>query len=172
MTLLRKYSATVLAVMAALCIAGSARADVEFVYPALNTDPSPDAGYVYYYDSFVQFPADTFIDYYYYWEAANFSTNLDVVSWTYGGGDVFALGDYTGDPMPFQANAGDPRVWGFSDHFYMDPPIAVKSEIAFSDGHKEIVDIYVPTSLVPEPSSIIGLLSGLGGLGILIRRKQ
>ncbi len=173
MTRLRKLCACLLALLSLVALAASARADVEYVYPSLNNIPPVGPGYEYYYDSFVQDPTLNFPTYYYYWEIDNSSSTAGITSWTWAGGNVLDLGSLTAPdgPLPWGAATTQP-LFAFSDTTDDAPPVTVQSKITFSDGHEVIQPIYVPQSVVPEPSALIAMLGGLGSLGLIRRRKS
>lgn len=165
-----------LAAVAAMVLAPTASmAQWEVAYPAPGVIPSTGPGYLYYYDSLVQPPDQTYTTYYYYWELDNCSTDLGITSWTWAGGNVFDLGAYSsgsGDgPLPF-GPAGALEIWGYSDTESDYAPTLVPSAIMFSDGHVINQPIYVPENVVPEPGSFVALLTGLVGLGGLRLRKR
>lgn len=149
-------------------IAGAASADVEIGYPAPGVYPEIGPGYVYYYDSLVQDPVPGDPTYYYYWEIDNFSTDFSIVSWTWAGGNVLDLGDFEPEGDLPLAPADDVETYAYRQLFDPNAPTLVPSIIKFSDGHEEAHDIYVP---VPEPGSLTVLLSSLGGLALLRRKR-
>ncbi|MCC6484587.1 MAG: PEP-CTERM sorting domain-containing protein [Armatimonadetes bacterium] len=172
MTRLRKCCAYLLALVSIAALATAARADFEYVYPALNDIPPVGPGYQYYYDSFVQEPTDSFPVFYYYWELDNSSSDKGIMSWTWAGGNVFDLGDYTSPDGPLPWGPADTtELFGFSDTTSDAGPVTVQSTIRFSDQHEEIVPIYVPRTVVPEPSALIAMLGGLSSLGLLRRKR-
>ncbi len=153
--------------------------NLELGYPG-NPPVRPDStgnGYLFYCSSWVDLPDMVFPFYSYTFQIENYSRNFGIASWKLQDGqDVLSFGSDVSvgslpiGPAPVDVNDVD-TVWSAVDTTATDTPEQRMSIITFSDLHTENVLIYVPKSVVPEPSSILALISGMGSLVMLRRRS-
>jgi len=170
-----------------ICLSASSFAGPVQNYALNNypTAPSSNApGYGFTYESLVQSPGDVggivYDTWWYDYYIENNSINRSITSWTWQAGG--ASGTVIPSSHPSAVNDGgfplapaaSASLWdaeycesNFEDEF---PFAQVVSTISWDDGHTENVPIYVPSNVVPEPSSLIGLAFGV--VPFLLRRRR
>jgi hypothetical protein len=145
-------------------------------------------GHDFYVDCLVVPPdPPTFPDYEYIYTIENFSTDHAIESWTWSYGamsgsviptshdnpQIFEYPEEAGWPLP--ASGVDDADTAYRSELFDDAaePVAVASVVRFDDGYEESVDgVFLPSSLVPEPGSVLAFLSGCAGLIGFGRRRR
>ena len=168
---LRILALLALALLSALLLATSAGAQ-------FNPSPLYEYAATYTYWSDVS-------DGVYWWAVRNESTTVTLIGWTTGAN--FPIGTIPRAaiipeavfPLP-TVQPTLPRPW--FNAFLSSPlaPVVVESTLFWSDGASATVLVYLPSDaprlattniIIPEPSGLLSLALGIGGLGIGLRRR-
>lgn len=120
--------------------------------------------------------------YYYDYTLQNNSNQYDVVSWTWYLGSISGTlfphpkgAEYVdGYELPLLAAASDDDMQYRSEVNDNEAcaPVQVTGVITWSDNHTTEMPVYVPECVIPEPSSLVGLIAGLVGVAGVIRRRR
>jgi len=109
----------------------------------------------------------------YVWSLRNERWDVGLVTWTWAGGVVGQL------PGSFALEKQLPLPPAYLDHnwyqrglYSASPPVTVMATMVWADGKEITKAIRVPTSAVPEPSSLLALAIGLIGLASLRRSRH
>lgn len=175
-----KPAITVLCLATILVSGGVAPAAADIDLSLLLDGNGP--GYLFSYNSLVQDPGGGYDTYYYYYYLQNNSTDHQIVSWTWSGGNVqpsthpaaFVYDGCSDFPMPSAESEGlDDAYYRAEDFEDMTGPVVVQSTITWEDNHQSFCQIAVPGTLVPEPGSLLSLACGVIGLtGSWTRRRK
>lgn len=171
------------ALIFAMCLSVSAYAGPVQTYTLNNSDTAPSLnapGYGFTYESVVQSPGEDngyeYTTWWYDYYIENNSTTRSIVAWTWAGGNVIPNPHeyvYSDGSLPLAPATGPSiSLAEYCDENFEDDFSFMQrySTIRWDDGHTEDVAIYVPSNLVPEPSSLMAL--SLGAVPLLWRRRR